>query len=192
MRTIFTLLAVACQAFSAPKVDLVLHEKRSDPNLSVRKRVDGDAILPLHIALAQSKVEDGYDHLLDISNPQSEAYGRHWTTEEIHAKFAPSDAATEGVLSWLHEHGHVREHVASSASNGWLALDMSVREAERLLATEYYEQENGDGSVVIVCDEYEPPTEQASWILTPVGIIFQPISAVTLTTSLPVSWPRLR
>lgn len=158
MRTSFTLLAIACQALAAPKVDRVLHEKRSDPNLSVSKRVDREAILPIHIALAQSNVDDGYGHLLEISDPRSEAYGRHWTTEEIHAKFAPSDAATERVLSWLHEHGHARERVASSASNGWLAVDMSAREAERLFATEYYEQENDDSSVVIICDEYDPPT----------------------------------
>lgn len=158
MRTAFTLLSIACQAFSAPKVDLVLHERRSDPNLNFRKRVNGDAILPIHIALAQSNVDDGYGHLLDISDPRSEAYGRHWTTEEIHARFAPSDAAREGVLSWLHEQGFARERVASTAGNGWMAVNMSAREAERLFATEYYEQENGDSSVVIVCDEYDPAT----------------------------------
>jgi tripeptidyl-peptidase-1 len=64
------LLAVVGQAISATTSDFVLHEKRSNANLNGKKRVDADAILPIRIALTQRNLENGYEYLLDLSDPR--------------------------------------------------------------------------------------------------------------------------
>jgi tripeptidyl-peptidase-1 len=68
-----TLFAAVLAAFiaigdAAPTpATYALHEKRSSsPRLWVRgERVDGDAILPIQIGLAQNKLEDAHIHLVD-------------------------------------------------------------------------------------------------------------------------------
>jgi tripeptidyl-peptidase-1 len=69
MLTTFLLLAVG-HAVSAPTSDFILHEKRSNANLNDRERVDGDAVLPIRIALAQSNLENGYDYVSAVSDPR--------------------------------------------------------------------------------------------------------------------------
>lgn len=154
MWTSFFLLAAAGHVISAPTSELVLHEKRSDPSLSGRKRVHGDTILPIHIALTQSNLDHGYDYLMDVSDPRSQQYGKHWTTDEIHSHFAPGDDTKATIMAWLNEHGFHQDMIASTASNGWLALHMSTRKAEQLFSAKYYEQVNEDGDAVVACDEY--------------------------------------
>lgn len=46
----------------------VLHEKRTTlPRFWSRgERVESDAILPIRIGLAQSNLEDSYEHLMDV------------------------------------------------------------------------------------------------------------------------------
>ena len=88
-----------------------------------------------------------------LNNFRSPQYGKHWTTEEIHAKFAPSEDTVESVMTWLHENGYNRDDIASSTSKGWLAFETSAREAENLFSTQYYEETNADGSIGVACDE---------------------------------------
>ena len=69
MLTAFLLLAVG-HAVAAPTSDFILHEKRSNAKMSERNRVDGDAILPIRIALAQSNLENGYGYVMEVSDPR--------------------------------------------------------------------------------------------------------------------------
>lgn len=130
-----------------------MHERWSSPlELTKRQRVDGNAIISLRIALTQSNLDKGYAHLMEVSDPHSVNYGKHWTVEEIHAEFAPSDETIEAVKTWLEESGFNRDNIAESASRGWLGVDMPVHKAESLFDTEYYEHEDEDGVVRIGCD----------------------------------------
>ena len=113
-------------------------------------------MLPIRIALTQSNLDKGYDHLLRVSDPISLHFGQHWTTEDIHAEFAPSDATTNAVVAWLHDHGFISDDLASSASRGWLGLKMAARDAELLFSTEYFEHIDEDGNLIVACDEYVP------------------------------------
>lgn len=87
-----------------------------------------------------------------MSDPDSPSFGKHWTTEQIHAKFAPSDNTIEAVKSWLEESGFHRDEIAESASRGWLKVDMPVHRAESLFRTEYFELDHGDGDLRVGCD----------------------------------------
>lgn len=156
MLAIFWLLAIAGGVFSAPTSNVVLHEKRSNPVQYKRERVQSDAILPIRIALSQSNLAYGYDYLLDVSDPQSQNYGHHWTTEEIHSKFAPGNETVDAVVSWLHESGFNSDSLATSTSGGWLAIKMPAHEAESLFSTKYYEQKHEAGNTVVACDECVP------------------------------------
>jgi tripeptidyl-peptidase-1 len=61
------ILNILCGAVPTPST-YELHEKRSAiPRLWQRSnRVDGDAILPIRIGLAQNNIDDGYGHLMDV------------------------------------------------------------------------------------------------------------------------------
>jgi tripeptidyl-peptidase-1 len=108
---------------------------------------------PWHLSKSVSLIKPS-GTFTDLSNgSRSAQYGKHWTTEEIHAKFAPSGDTVENVMTWLHENGYDGDRIASSASKGWLAFEATAREAECLFSTQYYEEENGDGSISIACDE---------------------------------------
>lgn len=58
---------------------LQLHEKRgSTPKAWKRSgRVHHDAILPIRIGLTQSNLENIYEHLMDVADPDSFNYGKH-------------------------------------------------------------------------------------------------------------------
>lgn len=152
MRIPLLLFAATSNILAAPVTEWRLHESRDTPISG--KRLDGRAIIPLRIALAQSGLDRGYEHLMAVADPNSVAYGKHWTTNEIHAAFAPSRESTSTVAAWLTEHGVASHKLATSSSEGWMGFEMSVADAEQLLSTKYYEHVNEDGDVVIVCDEY--------------------------------------
>lgn len=95
MRLTAIIAAVAASAsfVSATPVNAAheVHEKRSViPNGWTRQRkVTGDTRLPMKIGLAQSNLDKGYEYLLDISDPVSPNYGKHWTQDEVVKAFAP-------------------------------------------------------------------------------------------------------
>jgi tripeptidyl-peptidase I len=76
------------------------------------------------------------------SHPSSPNFGKHWTPEQVHSKFAPSEDAVEAVRAWLIDSGIDDDQVVHSDNKGWLALDIPAHKAERLFNTEYYEHEH--------------------------------------------------
>lgn len=58
---------------------LQLHEKRSSTPKAWKRseRVHPDAILPIRIGLTQSNLENIYEHLMDVADPDSPNYGKH-------------------------------------------------------------------------------------------------------------------
>ena len=147
------LLFLATTAVAAPTNSHVLHEKRGFSDAVRRGKVDPEAIIPIRLALTQSNLDSGYDHLMSVSHPESSKYGRHWTVEEIHETFAPSEETVSAVKSWLEQVGVARHRLAESASRGWLGFDLTAAEAESLFGTKYYEFEDRKGNIRIGSDE---------------------------------------
>ena len=158
MRTVaFLLAASVAVGNTAPTFpSFVAHEERVSLARDIRRvgRVDSDVLLPVRIALTQSNLAHAYNHVMDVSHPSSERYGRHWTAEEVDKTFAPSEASVQAVREWLHSTGIAAKDIASR--KGWLAIDIRAGQAEELFKTEYFEHETADGTIRIGCDKYEP------------------------------------
>ena len=74
-------------AFASPaNVHYVVHERR-DAEISdwmpKAIEVDRSTILPLSIALTQRNLEKGQDSLIDVSDPFSPNYGKHWSAQKV-------------------------------------------------------------------------------------------------------------
>ena len=133
---------------------LVIHEKRTVVSSSKRARVDGDAIIPIRIGLRQGNLDHGYDAVMNVSDPQSPNYGKHWSLEDVREYFAPSDESVKAVKEWLIESGIYSEQIEQSDDRAWIGIDIPARQAEKLLGAEYHEHDAMDDSIRIGCDEY--------------------------------------
>lgn len=90
---------------------------------------------------------------MDVSDPSSTNYGKHWTPEDVNRHFAPAQSTVDALTKWLASSGISTKRLSLSDNRGWLAFEASADEAERLLKTEFYEHEHEDGKVSVGCDE---------------------------------------
>ena len=161
----FTTLSVAAlgalsQLTSAlPSPGHSVHEKRDTlgNKWSKRERIPARARLPVRIGMSQSNLDRAHEYLMDVSSPNSKNYGKHWTQEEVIAKFAPSTEAIDATRDWLVASGIARHRITHSDNQGWLAFDASTEEIESLLDTEYYHYEHATHGSTVGCDEYKLP-----------------------------------
>ncbi|CDO75343.1 hypothetical protein BN946_scf184966.g11 [Trametes cinnabarina] len=86
----------------------------------------------------QPNLDSLESYLLDIADPESPNYGKHWTPDQIKDAFRPSKESFEVVHSWLASDGVDRTRIELSDNGQYVRVNVSVAEAEGLLATEYY------------------------------------------------------
>ncbi|KAJ7185816.1 peptidase S8/S53 domain-containing protein [Mycena filopes] len=139
-----------------------VHEERANtvPNWSRLGSIAAPptATLPFKIALKHSNIDKLYDHLLDVSHPDSSNYGKHWTSEEIKAYFRPSRESVDAVVGWLEESGVERDRIELSSGEYWVQVkDMIVKEAEMILNTEYHVYQHSSGDKRLACSSYSVP-----------------------------------
>lgn len=135
---------------------LVLHERRSNTpyGWSLHRRADPDAVIPLTFALAQSNVERLEEYLLDIADPTSPSYGKHWSPAKVAATFRPSSETINTVRTWLINEGGVDpSRLRLSKDRAYLDLNATVAEAEAMLATQYFVYKHEDGTRHVACEE---------------------------------------
>ncbi|KAF4617122.1 hypothetical protein D9613_005784 [Agrocybe pediades] len=138
----------------------VLHEKRAmEPVDWVKSRpLDADWILPMRFGLAQQNLDKIEDMLMSVSHPSSPRFNQHFTPEEIRETFAPSEESINSVTDWLVGAGIAKDRLRLSGNKGWIHLDATVDEAERLLKAEYHVYTHaGTGSEQIGCHNYSIP-----------------------------------
>ncbi|KAH9858769.1 subtilisin-like protein [Lenzites betulinus] len=170
LSSVFCLVGVAVSVLGSPEPQLsrrVLHEyRRSLPSgWSLHRRADPGATLPLSIALAQSNIHSLEDYLLDIADPESPNYGKHWTPAQVREKFRPSQESIDVVHAWLATDGVHPERVQLSHDGAYVRVNVSISEAERLLATEYYVYQHEDGSEDVACEHgYHLPEHVAKHV----------------------------
>ena len=115
-------------------------------------------LVPLRIGLRQRNLHLGPKLLDDVSNPTSQNYGRHWTSESIAEFFSPTQESIESVSHWLRKAGIDSNRYSLSRKRHWINLLATVEEVESLLHTEYYVFEHALTSEShIGCDEYSVP-----------------------------------
>ncbi|TGO32531.1 hypothetical protein BHYA_0309g00090 [Botrytis hyacinthi] len=180
-------LAIAAIVNAAPSsVKHVVHEKRNAPPSDWVKgsRLEGSAIVPMRIGLTQTNLDNGYDYLIELSDPDSANYGKYWSPKEVHDKFAPPEETLKSVKAWLASSGIHHSRISHYENKGWLAFDASVEEAERLLNAEFHEHEHKfSSSVRVGCDEYHLPEHLVPHIdyITP-GVKLAPVKKRSVKT----------
>lgn len=88
------------------------------------------------------------------SDHTSPKYGQHYTIEEIHDLFAPSEESVQSVRDWLESAGVHGDRITLSANKQWLQFDADAEEVERLLRTEYYvHTDSVTGKSHVACHE---------------------------------------
>ncbi|KAI0661744.1 subtilisin-like protein [Cubamyces menziesii] len=148
-----TLAVSAISLPGSPRSRRVLHERRDAPphGWTLHRRADPDTVLPLSIALRQSNMHNLDDYLQDIADPESPNYGQWWTPARVVETFRPSAHTLDTVRTWLAEEDIASDRVQMSKDGGYLRANVTVTEAERLLATEYYVYQHEDGSEDVGC-----------------------------------------
>ena len=135
------------------------HERRSSAvqHSIARRRLDGDTVLPVRIAVKQNlaALANAEKWLMDVSAPDSPNYGQHWTQDQIIDAFSPSDEALRSVTDWLQASG-ITEYTHSD-NKQWIAFDAAASHMESLLGSKYFAHTLDDGSVQAMSDEYYLP-----------------------------------
>ena len=115
--------------------------------------------IPMTIALAQQKLEQGPQYLQDMSDAKSATYGKHWSAQKVRETFAPSVESTNAVLAWLTSAGISKEQINSAGSGGYLKFNASVSQAQSLLKTQYHIYQHADTQEQhLGCEEYSLPS----------------------------------
>ncbi|KAH7904514.1 peptidase S8/S53 domain-containing protein [Hygrophoropsis aurantiaca] len=139
----------------------ILHEEHLDiPSGWTRARkLPSTSPIRLRIALAPSVTMDEMNsYLHDVSHPDSPNYGKHWTPEQVAAKFAAKNDTITAVHNWLVDSGIAPDRVKLSPSNGWLhVLNSTAGEAEELLHTKYHVYVHDTGVEHIATQRYHLP-----------------------------------
>jgi tripeptidyl-peptidase I len=94
----------------------VLHEKRGalHPSWKRHSRAPADMVMPLKFGLRQRNLESFEELLLDISDPRSANFGKHWTPKQVAETFAPAKETSELTIAWLVESGISRDRLRHS------------------------------------------------------------------------------
>ncbi|KAL9127909.1 MAG: hypothetical protein Q9217_003295 [Psora testacea] len=157
--SLLTLASLAASIVGLPSSTYVQHETRHVLPRGWQKadRMPAYEVLPIRIALTQGNLDKGYDHLMDVSHPDSPNFGKHWTAKQVAETFAPTQESVDAVMEWLRNSGISAERISRSQSLGWLQFDATVLEAENLLKTKYHLHRHETGKPHIGCDSYHIP-----------------------------------
>lgn len=92
---------------------------------------------------------------MDVSDPDSENYGKYWTAERIAEVFSPPHESIEAIREWLIGSGISEDRINHSLGYEWIHFEATVQEAEELLQTEYHVfQHELELRSTVACDEY--------------------------------------
>lgn len=156
LRTVLGFLAIVATAASTITQRTTIHEKRGSHHhieWNKRDRVPQSHSFEMRIGLKQRNLHRGYEFLMDVADPKSPNYGKHWSQDDIVKMFSPSAETIQKAKDWVISSGIESDRIAHAASGGWLVFNATVDEAERLLETEYYLYENEDGEISAGCDQ---------------------------------------
>ncbi|KAJ7149241.1 subtilisin-like protein [Mycena crocata] len=139
----------------------VLHEKRTAEPFTdgwiQARRFEPTKTIPLRIGLRQRNLEQLEDFLLSVSHPESLKYGQHWSPMQIVDMFAPLHETIAAVKDWLVHSGLAEDRLRLSPSRGWIAVNVTVEEAESLLHAQYHVYTHPSGAEQFGCHNYSVP-----------------------------------
>lgn len=92
-----------------------------------------DHILRLRIALPQPQFHVLEQHLMEISDPDHERYGKYLSKDQVDDLVRPYDESLDLVTEWLEKWGIYEEDISRSAAKDWVTVIIPVGLAERML-----------------------------------------------------------
>jgi tripeptidyl-peptidase-1 len=118
-----------------------------------QRQAKPDTLISIQIAISAPNVEGPTQSLLDISDPASPNYGRHWTARQVAQAFAPDPQHVQTVISWLNSSGVHPSRLMQSHGKGYLRFNTTVREGRRVLNTNFRHAIDGQ----LTCDTLQLP-----------------------------------
>lgn len=151
--------SLAVSVLAAPSANHVLHEKRDGEPAQWQKRdrAHPKQSLPVRIGLKQANLDRAHEYIMDVSDPESPNFGKHWSAEKVANTFMPAKESTDTILEWLADHGVDPSRLSFSTGRNWIEFDSPVHEVESLLNTNYHYYEHQEGGFRVACDEYHVP-----------------------------------
>lgn len=158
LKSLYISISLGSGVFANPTSRHILHERRLPDKLWKRQhKLPSDTVVPMRIGLAQQNLHLASTFLNDMSDPDSLNYGKHWTPKQVGETFSASDETWRAIEEWLVQNNiHATRH--THLRNNWLAVNVTAKEAEELLRTEYFVHRHEEsGHQRVACDEYWVP-----------------------------------
>ena len=131
----FLVLAFSSVASGAPRA-LKLRQRIAPPrNWVDLGRASPTHVIPLRIALPQSRFTELEQHLAEISDPFHARYGEYLSKEDVEELVAPHASSVDAVHEWLDSHGVPKEACHQSPAGDWVSVRLPVAQAEKMLRT---------------------------------------------------------
>ena len=85
--SISILLGSLAFSLATPSTRYAIHQKRDEGTASqwIKRdvKLNQRSIIPISIALSQRNLHKGEEFLMDVSDPSSPNYGKHWSPEKV-------------------------------------------------------------------------------------------------------------
>lgn len=107
----------------------------------------------LQVALTQQNIDQLESRLAAVSTPNSSSYGKYLDIDEINEIFAPSNASSAAVESWLQSHGVTSYKKLGSSI--WFQTDVST--ANTMLSTDFKTYSDSTGTKKLRTLQYSIP-----------------------------------
>ncbi|KAA1473458.1 family S53 protease [Dentipellis sp. KUC8613] len=155
----FALAYLSSVVFATPVISgaLHVHERRDAPPVgyTMMGRPSDDHVLTLGMALIENNRDGLVERLYAVSTPDSPDYGNHLSKEDVEAMVAPAPSTVAAVKAWLTAHNLSAESV--SPAGDWMSLNMTVKQANKLLAADYCAFADDSGRQTIRTLSYSIP-----------------------------------
>jgi tripeptidyl-peptidase I len=124
-------VGIACARHHA-QIRFELH-----PYIRVAESVDRSQVLETRVYLKQRNLDELEQLVRAVSTPSSADYGKHWSMQQIHERFSPSQESVDAVRNFF-----MSENVATNDDDfvvpigrDFVAVQLSVADIERLFST---------------------------------------------------------
>ena len=166
-RLFFRLATLVTLVVASGLPAVAVYQRSVPQGWSLHRRADPDALLPLKFSLVQSNLHNLEAYLLDIADPASPNYGKHWSAAKVADTFRPSKSTVDVVHSWLAvENGISLDNIELNRNGDALHVNVTIAEAERILGTTYNVYRHGEtGAERVGCHEgYALPEDVAKHV----------------------------
>ena len=145
LQKFYRLVALVALVTASSLPSQALYPRSVPEGWSLHRRADPNVFLPLKFSLVQANLENLDAYLLDVANPRSQNYGKHWSHAKVAETFRPSKTTVDAVHAWLAaDNGISPDNIQLSRNGDALHVNVTIAEAERILGAEYNVYRHGE------------------------------------------------